>query len=213
MWLCTRITSLLEPVHGRLCLERGFEAVPSGLQGFTFFGPADCSFEQFLSKKLDTGEMQWSRICEAAHLQCFLMSCPGSLGTVLRAGGHSCPAGSWRWKLAQVPGVPGAVGMLTVHAEANLRAGISSIWPPSGRATCDACYHICLLEELGAPCLSSDVLQRWECSPDERRCWRASAPRETGSRSCKLEGKPYFVLAVRNRRNKNCILLTQHLQL
>lgn len=80
--------------------REGLRLSPKGHRALPFFGPADCSFEQFLSKKLDTGELQWSRICEAAHLQCFLMSCPGGLGTVLRADGHGCPAGSWRWLVA-----------------------------------------------------------------------------------------------------------------
>lgn len=59
----------------------------------------------------------------------------------------------------------------------------------------------------------ADILQHQECLPDEQRCWRASAPRETESRSWKLEGKPCFVLAERNRRNKSLILLTLQLQL
>lgn len=165
-----QITSLSDPVHGRLCLETGFEVVSWGSQGFTFFGPADCGFEQFLSKKLDTGELQWLRICEAAHLQCFLMSCPGSLGAVLQAGGHSCPAGTQSWVVAQIPGVLRAVRTLSVRAQTSLRAGICAVWPPSGRATCDGCNHVCLqrglLEGLGAPCVSwhsaaPGVLARW----------------------------------------------------
>lgn len=69
----------------------------------------------------------------------------------------------------------------------------------------------------------ADILQHQECSPDGRRCWRASAPRETECNSYFF----YFLLAVQsrrfpfqlsapkryNRRNKSCIILTQQLEL
>lgn len=156
-----------------------------------------------VSVRLRTSSASWWAARGAWAQFCGLMATAARLG----AGGGWWP---------QVPGVLGAVGTLTVRAEASLRASICAVWPPSGGATRDACNHICVW----GGCWRSwvlpvwaDILQHRECSPDERRCWRASAPRETASRSWKLEGKPCFVLAVRNRRNKSCILLTQQLQL
>lgn len=56
--VCIKIAFLVEPVHGGLRLERGFEVVSSGLQSLTCLVPVDSRFEQFLSRnELDTGEL------------------------------------------------------------------------------------------------------------------------------------------------------------
>lgn len=58
LWLCMKIAFLLEPVCGRLRLERGFEVVSERLRGLTFLVLVDSSFERFLSRNaLDMAEL------------------------------------------------------------------------------------------------------------------------------------------------------------
>lgn len=217
--MCIRIAFLLEHIHGQLHLERGFEVVSSGLQVLTFLVRWIPTLNNsFLG--MNWAWMSYSShvICEAACLQCFLMRCPETQGTVacLMAMATQVGAGGWQWQ--QVPGVLGAAGAPTIHAGTSFRAGINATWPPSRGATHGVYSTISVCKGAAGEAARAgwqalpawaDIQQCSECSPDEPRCWGACAPDEAVIRSWKLEGKLCFLLAIRNGRDKSRILLTQ----
>lgn len=96
---------------------------------------------------------------------------------------------SWRWMVAQEPGVLTALGhSLSMQKQSSGQVSVLFGHHLGERATCDACNHICLQGGCWRGWVLpvwADILQHQECSPDEQRCWRASAPRETASRSWK----------------------------